>query len=181
MRVRVVQLPSLHRELHIQPQRLSPKQTPHCHGSHCCLVSVQQSNTRGLIVISEDQDTRTLLIHEIQSQDIYQRQGGAQQTLCFHHFIPSCNMHCQHCALHVDTSFCLQRRPSSPGLMQRSAQMWLSAFKKLMAATQYGMLLSADCTLHDDVPASRDTRRAFLSCLVSCSGTHSLACTACYS
>ncbi|KAL3162589.1 hypothetical protein ABBQ38_008638 [Trebouxia sp. C0009 RCD-2024] len=36
---------------------------------------MEQSNTRGLIVISEDQDTRTLLIHEIQSQDIYQRQG----------------------------------------------------------------------------------------------------------
>lgn len=46
--------------------------------SSSLLVSVQQSNTRGLIVISEDQDTRTLLIHEIQSQDIYQRQGGAQ-------------------------------------------------------------------------------------------------------
>lgn len=77
MTARGVKLPSLHRELHIQPRLLSPTQTPHCHGFHCCVVSVQQSNTRGLIVISEDQDTRTLLIHEIQSQDIYQRQGGA--------------------------------------------------------------------------------------------------------
>lgn len=44
------------------------------------MVMLQQSNTRGLIVISEDQDTRTLLIHEIQSQDIYQRQGGAKHS-----------------------------------------------------------------------------------------------------
>lgn len=96
MRVRIAQLPSLHRELHIQLLMLLPKQTPHCYGFDCCLGSVQQSNTRGLIVISEDQDTRTLLIHEIQSQDIYQRQGGAQQSLCFRHIIPSCNADCQH-------------------------------------------------------------------------------------
>ena len=38
-------------------------------------------------MISEDQDTRTLLIHEIQSQDIYQRQGG---ILCLR---ISCYMH----------------------------------------------------------------------------------------
>ncbi|KAA6418854.1 MAG: hypothetical protein FRX49_11211 [Trebouxia sp. A1-2] len=36
---------------------------------------MEQSNTTGLVVISEEQDTRTLLIHEIQTQDIYQRQG----------------------------------------------------------------------------------------------------------
>lgn len=59
-------------------------------------MSVQQSNTRGLIVISEDQDTRTLLIHEIQSQDIYQRQGGAQPSLCFPSCVPSCSADCQH-------------------------------------------------------------------------------------
>lgn len=37
---------------------------------------MQQSNTTGLVVIAEEQETRTLLIHEIQTQDIYQRQGG---------------------------------------------------------------------------------------------------------
>ena len=53
-------------------------------------ISLQQSNTRGLIVISEDQDTRTLLIHEIQSQDIYQRQGGAHQPLHCQNIISLC-------------------------------------------------------------------------------------------
>lgn len=49
--------------------------------------AAQQSNTTGLVVISEEQDTRTLLIHEIQTEDIYQRQGGTtamprQEPLC---------------------------------------------------------------------------------------------------
>ncbi len=46
------------------------------------LPALQQSNTTGLVVISEEQDTRTLLIHEIQTQDIYQRQGGSAEG-CF--------------------------------------------------------------------------------------------------
>ena len=52
-------------------------------GQHCishmdltCSLVMQQSNTTGLVVIAEEQETRTLLIHEIQTQDIYQRQGG---------------------------------------------------------------------------------------------------------
>lgn len=36
---------------------------------------VQQSNSAGLVVISEE-DTRTLLIHRLCPDDIYQRQGG---------------------------------------------------------------------------------------------------------
>jgi hypothetical protein len=35
----------------------------------------QQSDSVGLVVISEE-DTRTLLIHRISREDIYQRQGG---------------------------------------------------------------------------------------------------------
>lgn len=37
---------------------------------------LQQSNSAGLVVISEE-DTRTLLIHRLCPDDIYQRQGGA--------------------------------------------------------------------------------------------------------
>ena len=38
-------------------------------------VLPQQSDSVGLVVISEE-DTRTLLIHRISREDIYQRQGG---------------------------------------------------------------------------------------------------------
>ena len=38
--------------------------------------SAQQSGSLGLVVISES-DSRTLLIHRICREDIYQRQGGA--------------------------------------------------------------------------------------------------------
>lgn len=37
----------------------------------------QQSGAVGLVIIAEE-DTRTLLIHRISFEDIYQRQGGAQ-------------------------------------------------------------------------------------------------------
>ena len=40
------------------------------------LLWLQQSGSLGLIVISES-DSRTLLIHRICREDIYQRQGGA--------------------------------------------------------------------------------------------------------
>lgn len=43
------------------------------------LSSNQQSNSAGLVVISEE-DTRTLLIHRLCPDDIYQRQGGERSV-----------------------------------------------------------------------------------------------------
>ena len=42
--------------------------------------AVQQSGSLGLVVISES-DSRTLLLHRICREDIYQRQGGARLKL----------------------------------------------------------------------------------------------------
>lgn len=36
----------------------------------------QQADAMGLIIVSEDENTRTLLIHKISLQDIYTRSGG---------------------------------------------------------------------------------------------------------
>jgi hypothetical protein len=49
-----------------------------CRDSLCSRLpagNLQQSDSVGLVVISEE-DTRTLLIHRISREDIYQRQGG---------------------------------------------------------------------------------------------------------
>lgn len=43
--------------------------------------AAQQSNSVGLVVISEEDTHRTLLIHRISLDDIYQRQGGARPAL----------------------------------------------------------------------------------------------------
>lgn len=39
-------------------------------------ADVQQSDSVGLVVISEEDTHRTLLIHRIVCEDIYYRQGG---------------------------------------------------------------------------------------------------------
>ena len=54
---------------------------------------LQQSDSVGLVVISEE-DTRTLLIHRISREDIYQRQGGG----CLHISAPAdaCFPFCSH-------------------------------------------------------------------------------------
>ena len=41
-----------------------------------CTQLPQHSHSLGLVVVSEE-DTRTLLVHRISAEDIYQRQGGA--------------------------------------------------------------------------------------------------------
>ena len=100
------------------------------HTDACHLL--QQSNTTGLVVISEEQDTRTLLIHEIQTEDIYQRQGGdmhcALQPLGL-----SCHMSQAH---HVPTD--MQTRLSSPGQTKKYRLMWRSASRQKKAVTPYG-------------------------------------------
>ena len=40
------------------------------------LPPAQHSNAMGLVVLSEDDEPRTLLIHRISKDDIYQRQGA---------------------------------------------------------------------------------------------------------
>lgn len=40
------------------------------------MVLLQQSDSLGLVVISEEDTHRTLLIHRIVFEDIYYRQGG---------------------------------------------------------------------------------------------------------
>lgn len=41
-----------------------------------CMLGAQQSDSVGLVVISEEDTHRTLLIHRIVCEDIYFRQGG---------------------------------------------------------------------------------------------------------
>lgn len=43
-------------------------------------VLLQQSDSLGLVVISEEDTHRTLLIHRIVFEDIYYRQGGMSST-----------------------------------------------------------------------------------------------------
>lgn len=51
--------------------------TSHAHSSGFVDVGVaQQADAMGLIIVSEDENTRTLLIHKISLQDIYTRSGG---------------------------------------------------------------------------------------------------------
>lgn len=57
-----------------------PPRSLHLHAVNVpCRLFLQQSDSVGLVVISEE-DTRTLLIHRISREDIYQRQGGASMS-----------------------------------------------------------------------------------------------------
>ena len=114
----------------------------------CCHLmpfALQQSSTTGLVVISEEQDTRTLLIHEIQTQDIYQRQGGNTWAR-WHHLTLSC---VHFTPVHQLAFSCLlvQMKPSSPGQMLRLGLMLLLVFKRLVAATLYGAITAAPACL----------------------------------
>ena len=77
--------------------------------------AAQQSNSVGLVVISEEDTHRTLLIHRISLDDIYQRQGGARPG-------PEHQI-CGPVAGSADArgGARVQRTPSSPGQTQRLA------------------------------------------------------------
>ena len=65
----------------------------------CIILSImplQQSDSLGLVVISEEDTHRTLLIHRIVFDDIYYRQGGMVQPddSPLHHFVVLCAPPC---------------------------------------------------------------------------------------
>ena len=53
-------------------------------------VPLQQSDSLGLVVISEEDTHRTLLIHRIVFEDIYYRQGGEFQIFVHLHMCLLC-------------------------------------------------------------------------------------------